>query len=611
MSNSIVPVNLVVKSMRDNGYKNTAYAIAELIDNSIQFGANKVDLICLEKDLLVGARNVSRIHEIAVLDNGNGMDKDTLRKALQFGNGTNLDKNSQTSIGKFGMGLPSSSISQALRVDVWTWQEDSKKAYYSYLDVNEIINGTLVEVPEPIETDVPEKWSKISGEFSSSGTLVVWSQLDRCLWRTGKTIIDHSEFIVGRMYRKFINSGKCTINAIVLNENNLTKPEVNKAFLSNDPMYLMQNTSVSQALKELNLNDPMFVKHGGEDGYQKSYVINLEGEKHTVFVRYSIATEQTRRGISAGSNKHGIHARENVGVSVIRAGRELELDTSWTNRYDSRERWWGVEIDFPPALDDVFGVTNNKQFANNFKELGSLDIENLIRERGQTISEFKQELIDDNDPKVHLIEIAVDIKNQIKILRNILIAQAPRLEKADKKTRHDDKENEAEKHATEVTEQRKEEGYTGESETKAEGKSADEKLEEILSELTGDDVPEANEYASEIFNSSVLYQFVNANLESRAFFSVSPVGGKIIIKLNTNHPAYQQFVEILNDDISTESSIEDLIKRLHLAKDGMKLLLMAWARYEDEQPDGKLKESVKDARMDWGKMAAEFMRVDD
>lgn len=207
MSNSIVPVNLVVKSMRDSGYKNTAYAIAELIDNSIQYGAKKVDLICLEKDVLVGSKNVSRIHEIAVLDNGNGMDKETLRKALQFGNGTNLDKISQTSIGKFGMGLPSSSISQAIHVDVWTWQNDSKKAYYSYLDVNEIINGKLIEVPEPIEMEVPSKWSKVCGELGKSGTLVVWSQLDRCLWKTGKTIIDHSEFIVGRMYRKFINSG--------------------------------------------------------------------------------------------------------------------------------------------------------------------------------------------------------------------------------------------------------------------------------------------------------------------------------------------------------------------------------------------------------------------
>lgn len=41
MKNSIVPVSLVVKSLRDSGYKNTAFAIAELIDNSLQHGIVK------------------------------------------------------------------------------------------------------------------------------------------------------------------------------------------------------------------------------------------------------------------------------------------------------------------------------------------------------------------------------------------------------------------------------------------------------------------------------------------------------------------------------------------------------------------------------------------
>ncbi|MHC5354699.1 ATP-binding protein [Myroides sp. LJL115] len=611
MSNSIVPVNLVVKSMRDNGYKNTAYAIAELIDNSIQHGATKVDLICLEKDQFIGTRTMSRINEIAVLDNASGMSKDTLRKALQFGNGTNLEKSAQTGIGKFGMGLPSSSISQAIKVEVYTWQKETGKTFYSYLDVHEIESGNLTDVPEPIEKEVPEKWIEIGGEFAKSGTLVIWSELDRCLWKSGKTIIGHSEFIVGRMYRKFINSGDCIINAIVVNENNLSKPEIKKAFLANDPLYLMSNTSVSKTLKDLGINDPMFNKYGGDDGYQKTYTIELDGEKHNVFVRYSFASEQTRKGYNAGASKHGIHARENIGVSVLRAGRELELDTTWTNRYDSRERWWGVEIEFPPALDEVFGVTNNKQYANNFKELGSLDIEDYLKESNMTLAEFKEDLQADNDHKVHLIGIAIDVKNQIQSLRNLIKAQAKTLERPEKSTRHTEKENVAEKHATDITEQRKESGYKSESDTKSEGKTDDEKINEIIDELTNDAVPEADKYANEIFNSNVLYQFVTASLESNAFFSVSPVGGKIIIKLNTNHPAYHQFVEVLDDEINDEIEKDTLTQRLITAKNGMKLLLMAWARYEDEQPDGRIKNQVKDARMDWGKMAAAFMSTED
>lgn len=612
MNHSIVPVNLVVKSMRDNGYKNTAFAIAELIDNSIQHGSSKVDLICLEKEQFLGSRTVSRIDKLAVLDNGKGMDKNILRQALQFGNGTNLEISAQTSIGKFGMGLPSSSISQAKRVDVWTWQNGIENAIYSYLDVDDIVDGQMQEVPFPINKDLPKEWIDMSDQLGKSGTLVVWSNLDRCLWKTGKTIINHSEFIVGRMYRKFINSGQTKITAKVFNENNHSKPNQKHEFLANDPLYLMKKTSVSNNLKELELNDPMFVKHGGDVGFERKYTIKYNEKEYEVYVRYSIASEASRKGRNAGSKKHGKHAKDNVGVSVLRAGRELDLDRSWVNTYDPRERWWGVEVEFEPGLDDVFGVTNNKQYAVNFKEMGSLDVEQELKERNQSITEYKEELKEDNDPKLYLLEIAIDIKNQIKNLRSIINAQASRLEKSEENnTRHNTSDTEAEKHATEVTEARREEGYSGESERSAEGKTDDEKKKDIIDNLTDWKVADAESYGQEIHSSDVIYQFINANLETRAFFSVSPIGGKIIIKLNTNHPAYSQFVEVLSDKIDEQIEKDELIKRLRMAKDGMKLLLMAWARYEDEQPDGRRKESVQDSRVDWGKMASDFMRIDE
>ena len=42
----IVPAHLAVQAMRDNGYKNAAYAIVKLIDNAIQAGASEVELLC-------------------------------------------------------------------------------------------------------------------------------------------------------------------------------------------------------------------------------------------------------------------------------------------------------------------------------------------------------------------------------------------------------------------------------------------------------------------------------------------------------------------------------------------------------------------------------------
>ena len=49
------------------------------------------------------------------------MDAETLTEALRFGGTTSF--NSRKGLGRFGMGLPNASLSQARRVDVYTWQQ--------------------------------------------------------------------------------------------------------------------------------------------------------------------------------------------------------------------------------------------------------------------------------------------------------------------------------------------------------------------------------------------------------------------------------------------------------------------------------------------------------
>jgi Histidine kinase-, DNA gyrase B-, and HSP90-like ATPase len=105
------------------------------------------------------------------------------------------------------------------------------------------------------------------------------------------------------------------------------------------------------------------------------------------------------------------------------------------------------------------------------------------------------------------------------------------------------------------------------------------------------------------------YTFVEAPLDTPAFFSVKPRGGAIIVTLNTNHPAYQNLVEILEEDVD-KADIDSLRSRLVNSLDGLKLLLMAWARYEDEQPDGKRKDNAQDTRIDWGRVARRFLEND-
>lgn len=212
-SHDIVPTHLIVNALRDSGYKNAAYAIAELMDNSIQAGATRVELLCGERVERLRQRSRTRISEIAVLDNnGCGMSADVLQMALQFGNGTRL--NDYSGIGRFGMGLPSSSISQARRVDVWTWQDGPDNAIHTYIDIGEIETGELRQVPVPSIRPIPHIWREVGNTFDKSGTLVVWTSLDRILWRTAKAIIDNSEILIGRMYRYFLSDNRVEIRMV-------------------------------------------------------------------------------------------------------------------------------------------------------------------------------------------------------------------------------------------------------------------------------------------------------------------------------------------------------------------------------------------------------------
>lgn len=596
MENLIVPAHLAVKAMRDNGYKNAAYAIAELMDNSIQHDASLVELLCSEIEVSLNLRSVTRINKIAVLDNGSGMNASVLRMALQFGNGTHLDATNQKGIGKFGMGLPSSSISQAKRVEVWTWQDGIESAIFSYLDVGEIIEQKMNEIPVPIKKAVPEIWTRVGKAFGKTGTLVVWSDIDRCIWKTAKTIIQNSELLVGRMYRKFLNSGNTKIRTVAFLESNPSQPTYIKDFMPNDPIYLMANTSCPEPFND----KPMFDKWGDEIEFDITY----KGEIHKVYLRFTVAKEEARQGHNPGGRPHGQHAGKNVGVSIVRAGRELDLDQSWVVQYDPRERWWGAEIEFPPALDEIFGVTNNKQFANNFSELGKLDIEELLKD-GKTLIQLKEELMEENDPKSFLIEIAQKIKAQLSIIRNGIKAQTKNQERAGK-NRHDP--NSAERQATEATEERVKEGYRGTSDEQ-EQKPVEERKAEVEKSLTDEGVENSNEIVDWLFKNNLKYQFVEGDFDGAAFFAVKSRGGKVLILLNTTHPAYHKLVEVLENPTENDS-IEDLQRRLNNAAEGLKLLLMAWARYEDEQLDGTKKTLAQDARTDWGRIARKFLQED-
>jgi Histidine kinase-, DNA gyrase B-, and HSP90-like ATPase len=593
-NHDIVPPHLVVKAMRDSGYRNAAYAIAELIDNSIQAGATRVELLCGERRQLVRQRERTQVSEIAVLDNGSGMDAETLRMALQFGNGTRLDDRS--GIGRFGMGLPNSSISQARRVDVWSWQDGVENAIPSYLDIDEITDGRLKQVPEPQPKSIPQLWLNVGTCFEQSGTLVVWSSIDLSMWSTARKIIENSELVIGRIYRYFLENGYVSIRMLSFDMNARSLMPDERYAKPNDPLYLMDVTSCPSPFD----NVPMFQQWGEGD---MVYHVRYRGEIHEVRLRFSYAKEEAREGFNPGDRPYGKHAAKNVGVSIVRAGRELDLDPSWSNPSEPRDRWWGVEVHFPPALDELFGVTNNKQSARNFAELAKVNLDDLLDE-GQTLGTVRDYLEADEDPRWPLLEIAHQIRKNVDVIRGLVKAQTAGARGT--QTRYQG--NMApEVKATEATRKRIDEGRQGTSDIQETQMAPQVREEEIKEELVEQGVMRttAEDLAASTVGRGLKYTFAHAMSSSAAFFDVKSRGGAIIVTLNTSHPAYEHLIEVLEEELE-EADVETLKSRLIRARDGLKLLLTAWARYEDEQSD-KQRSRVQDARWDWGRMARDFL----
>ncbi|MCY4539602.1 MAG: ATP-binding protein [Chloroflexi bacterium] len=595
-AHDIVPTHLIVNALRDSGYKNAAYAIAELMDNSIQAGATSVELLCGERVEHVQQRSRTRISELAVLDNGCGMDADVLQMALQFGNGTRL--NDYSGIGRFGMGLPSSSISQARRVDVWTWQGGPNHAIHTYIDIGEIESEELQQVPVPSLKPIPSIWREVGKTFEKTGTLVVWTSLDRILWRTAKAIIDNSELLIGRMYRYYLFSMKVQIRLASFDMDVISsRRKINEKYaLPNDPLYLLPNTSCPAPWDYT----PMFAQHSFQN---TEFPIEFRGEIHTVKVRFSYAKEEARAGHNPGSQPHGRHANNNKGVSIVRAGRELELDSSWVDETAwTRERWWGAEVRFPPALDDLFGVTNNKQSARNFRELAKADLDDELVP-GQTWIAKKEELAIEEDPRLPLFEIVLHLRKNISTIRRLLRAQGS----TSKHKRHEDETSSSEVKGTQVTRKRIEEGHRGESDKQEEQQPPEKRQQEIASELVehGATQNQAEQLAAQTVGSGLKYTFAKSSVSTPAFFNVQSRGGIVIISLNVDHPAYTHLVEVLQQN-SDDLSEGEVRANLSNARQGLELLLIAWARYEDEQ-NGTKREQTQDVRWDWGRVARDFL----
>lgn len=400
-------------ALRNSGYKDIESAMAEIVDNSIQAQAENVLVII--KDRVPSWGKKSQVYEVAFLDDGIGMTPEWVQGCLRFGNGT---RRTAKGMGKFGVGLPQSSLYACPRVEVYSWQNGIDNCYSAFLDIEMISNGDQVKI-EPAEKKlIPDEYKRYlkkglklcnsEFDFSDHGTLVLWRNCDNVVPSTVNALFKRLGFSFGKKYRHLICDEKSNIYLI-----HDTKDQYNEAVLPNDPLFLMSNNIVlgdpsnTEKLQCKNYaegSEPIFEPFITEycpDGVLKQTIKYWDREtktakEGTVTITFSIVKEkfydiEHMPNPTPGNTDMGKYVGQLEGISVVREGREIDFGEFgfYSDKNSPEHRWWGCEISFGRDLDQVFKVANNKQHVELIKLDGAdydeeefkpvwLQLENII-----------------------------------------------------------------------------------------------------------------------------------------------------------------------------------------------------------------------------------------
>ena len=358
----IIPANTAIQTFRDNGYKNTASAISELIDNSIDAKAKDIQILVFEETVTKSNRPQKQISKIIVLDNGTGMNENDLKTSLQFGNGTKFD--TDKGIGKFGIGLPNASVSQCKKVEVYTWQKN--KSLYTYLDIDEVKENKQQNINDVEEKNLPDEIRK-EIELKDSGTAIVWSNCDRLDIARGDTLYRRMSKKLCRVFRHYLDKNSKFKQKVNISYK-VVHGDFEEQLAPNDPMYLSVPNNLpgyeDKAVMELKTNDDDAREGKIELTFFNPKTNNYENSN--VYFRFSFIRDDVWKKETDKLSPFQTHLKRNQGISFVRDGREIDFGNfGYFTIYDLRDRYWGCEIRFDPILDTIFGVSNDKQGVRN------------------------------------------------------------------------------------------------------------------------------------------------------------------------------------------------------------------------------------------------------
>jgi len=327
----------LISSMRSMGYTLNS-AIADIIDNSITAKSSEIHY---EFSWDNG------VPFISIIDDGYGMVKEELIKAMSFGCKDPDDKREPDDLGRFGMGLKTASFSLCTQLTVISKTVDTEYIAARW-DLNEIGKHAdmpwrleVLELDQIVKSSVSKRLIEYHHENSSTGTIVILENLDRLN-------PDHSPVISEDTFNKMIYRSSShlslTFHRFLAGEKGIRKIRI----LANQ--------------RELKPFDP----------FNSSHIAVTEMPEHKIYINNDVITVQpyvlphhskvSRNEYDKLSGEVGY--LNSQGFYVYRQHRLL-ISGTWfrLHRNEELSKLVRIRIDIPNSLDHIWNIDIRKSKA--------------------------------------------------------------------------------------------------------------------------------------------------------------------------------------------------------------------------------------------------------
>ena len=301
----------LISSLRNTGYDNIS-ALADIIDNSIDADASeiRVSIVPVQDDF-----------KVVVSDNGSGMDAATLDQAMRLGSDT--VRNSESDLGKFGMGLVTASISIGRRLTVITKTPDG--IFTSIQDLDDVIKNSRFEKILRPASDNELRAFAAETSNSGHGTVVIVEKCDRLQNANINQFSKHLTDRVGQIFRMFIKTS---------------------------------NKSIYVRGAKVEAVDPMFLDNETTEIYSDEvFDVDANGQKERVRLRIAAVPDfgqQMNRIKGVSISNQGFYLMRNN--REIAAGEDLGIFTKHNDLNRLR-----IELFFSGNIDNEMGINFTKR----------------------------------------------------------------------------------------------------------------------------------------------------------------------------------------------------------------------------------------------------------